>query len=93
MWLKEDGIPVRGNLTNLYYSGEGQGLHGCIPNAKLRLALLCLSPIRVTPQLLEDAGLDEDFNPIEFLEKNQKQVGVELDYGISYPTSLKITHS
>ena len=39
-WLSNEGMPSRGTLKLTYYSGEGQGLTGCMPNRNFRRALL-----------------------------------------------------
>lgn len=42
-WLAEDGMPSKGLLTLLYYSGGGLRLQGCNPTIKLREAALSLT--------------------------------------------------
>ena len=52
-WFTEDGMPRKGVLKLLYYSGEGEGKEECSPRWKLRHALcgLVLAPC---PKFLED---------------------------------------
>jgi hypothetical protein len=41
-WLSEQGLTTHGKFCFTYYSGEGKNKFGCIPNLKLRRALLQL---------------------------------------------------
>jgi hypothetical protein len=47
-WLAEDGMPTKGLLSLVYYSGGGLRLQGCNPTIKLREAALSLTLIHPT---------------------------------------------
>lgn len=42
-WLSEEGLPAKGLLTLMYYSGGGLRLQGCNPTIKVREAALSLT--------------------------------------------------
>jgi len=56
-WLSEDGMPCRGVLCIMYYSGGGKLLRGCSPNVPFRKSLLHLCLIEES-EIVEEGFRD-----------------------------------
>jgi hypothetical protein len=56
-WLSEDGLPCRGVLCIMYYSGGGKLLRGCSPNVPFRKSLLHLCLIEES-EIVEEGFRD-----------------------------------
>ena len=77
-WCKEEGMPAKGVLSVVYYSGEGRCLKGCAPNVHLRRALLQLTKL-VETEILTDEERFERSRQI-FTRSEIDQVSMGLKY-------------
>lgn len=78
-WMSEEGMPIHGKLVFTYYSGEGKGKFGCLPDVFVRKALCAMVLVDEN-----DVIDEEDSVPDVLTNTAEKHYARNKDVWISY---------
>lgn len=78
-WMSEEGMPIHGKLVFTYYSGEGKGKFGCLPDVFVRKALCAMVLVDEN-----DVIDEEDSVPDVLVNTAEKHYARNKDVWISY---------
>lgn len=87
-WLKESSLMTKGFISLFYYSGEGCGKGGCIPNMELRRSLWAMTLIdEKHMEMQPDAAVNKCYNHEKTFRYIRSRQALWLEYLCALPVA------